>query len=62
MEKRSTASKQVQNDIDDCLKTGDTDGISHRIAAFDRLTQEWTQSASRRAGLYGLNAIGVALY
>ena len=38
------------------------DGIKLRIIIFEKLTQEWSQSTQRRAGLYGLSAIGVALY
>ena len=38
MEKRTQASKKVQEDVEDCLKANDYDGIQLRIAIFDKLT------------------------
>ena len=62
LEKRSTATKQVQLEIEELAAKGDNEGIKLRIMVFEKLTQEWSQSTSRRSGLYGLSAIGVALF
>lgn len=62
LEKRSTATNQVKADIEELAVKGDNEGIKLRIMVFEKLTQEWSTYTSRRAGLYGLSAIGVALY
>ena len=38
------------------------EAIKIKIVAFTRLTEDFSQAAYRRAGLYGLSAVGVALY
>lgn len=41
---------------------GDMEAIKTKVFAFTKLTEDFSQAAYRRAGLYGLSAIGVALY
>jgi len=38
------------------------DNIKIKIELFKKLTEDYSQAAYRRAGLYGLSAVGVALY
>lgn len=38
------------------------DAIKLKIELFKKLTEDYSQAAYRRAGLYGLSAVGVALY
>lgn len=38
------------------------DAIKIKIDLFKKLTEDFGQAAFRRAGLYGLSAVGVALY
>ncbi len=62
MEKRSNATKQVQQEIEELAVKGDMEAIKIKVFAFTKLTEDFSQAAYRRAGLYGLSAIGVALY
>ena len=62
MEKRSNATKQVQMEIEDLAGKGDMETIKMKIIAFTKLTEDFSQANYRRAGLYGLSAVGVALY
>ena len=62
MEKRSQATKIVQNEIEELAGKGDMEAIKIKIVAFTRLTEDFSQAAYRRAGLYGISAVGVALY
>jgi len=38
------------------------EAIKIKIVAFTKLTEDFSQAAYRRAGLYGISAVGVALY
>lgn len=62
MEKRSSATKQVQQEIEDYVNRGEMDAIKLKIDLFKKLTEDFSQAAYRRAGLYGLSAVGVALF
>ena len=62
MEKRSNATKQVQQEIEELAAKGDMEAIKIKVFGFTKLTEDFSQAAYRRAGLYGLSAIGVALY
>lgn len=62
MEKRSQATKQVQTEIEDLHARNELDQIKNKIDVFKKLTEDYSQANFRRAGLYGLSAIGVALY
>ena len=62
MEKRSNATKLVQQDIEDFAGKEEWEQIKLRIAFFERLTLDQTMATSRRSGLYGLSVVAVALY
>lgn len=62
MEKRSLAIKKVQSEIEEFVNRNEMDAIKMRIDQFKKLTEDFGQAAFRRAGLYGLSAVGVALY
>lgn len=60
MEKRTLATKQVQQEIEDLVQKNDDDAIARKIEALKRLTEENTQML-KKAGLYGLSSVGVGL-
>ena len=49
-------------EIEDLAGKGDMEAIKIKIIAFTKLTEDFSQANYRRAGLYGLSAVGVALY
>lgn len=49
-------------EIEELATKGDMEAIKIKIVAFSKLTEDFSQAAYRRAGLYGLSAVGVALY
>ena len=49
-------------EIEDLAGKGDMEAIRIKIIAFTKLTEDFSQANYRRAGLYGLSAVGVALY
>jgi hypothetical protein len=62
MEKRSQATKEVQDEIERYIMNNEMDAIKLRIDLYKKLTEEYSQAAYRRAGLFGLSAIGIALF
>lgn len=61
LEKRKAAAMEVQREIEDMVARGDNEAIVSKIKQFDLCTQE-ENTTKKRAGLYGISVVTVALY
>ena len=62
LEKRKQAASELQKEVELLIDEKKTNEIDAKIRSFDLCTQELEVVMRRRAGLYGLSVITVALY
>lgn len=62
IEKRRAAALDIQNEIEDLMRANNQEAIKQKIKAFDLCTKEDGNAMRKRAGLYGISVITVALY
>ena len=61
LEKRKAAAMEIQREIEDMILHKDDNAIENKIKQFDLCTQE-DNTTKKRAGLYGISVVTVALY